>query len=97
MPKFGEWDVNDPASAEGFTVMFNKARNEKRAGAKADSPPKDGSTFKRKTTFGKPQPVRRKHFDDSSVYQTFTCFSPFSFSEITLILLWVKSILKSVK
>uniref|UniRef100_A0A2C9UEE0 RIN4 pathogenic type III effector avirulence factor Avr cleavage site domain-containing protein n=1 Tax=Manihot esculenta TaxID=3983 RepID=A0A2C9UEE0_MANES len=25
--KFG--DVNDPASAEGFTVIFNKARDEK--------------------------------------------------------------------
>ncbi|WOH02616.1 hypothetical protein DCAR_0522005 [Daucus carota subsp. sativus] len=58
LPKFGEWDVNDPASAEGFTVIFNKARDEKRTGGKADSPPKDGSNpsmFKRKTTFGKPQ------------------------------------------
>lgn len=58
MPKFGEWDVNDPASAEGFTVIFDKARNEKKTGGNADSPPKDGSTFKRKTTFGKPQSVR---------------------------------------
>lgn len=30
LPKFGEWDVNNPASAEGFTVIFNKARNEKK-------------------------------------------------------------------
>ncbi|KAG6571764.1 Protein NOI4, partial [Cucurbita argyrosperma subsp. sororia] len=30
LPKFGEWDVNDPTSAEGFTVIFNKARDEKR-------------------------------------------------------------------
>lgn len=30
MPKFGEWDVNNPASAEGFTVIFNKARDEKK-------------------------------------------------------------------
>ena len=22
LPKFGEWDVSDPASAEGFTVIF---------------------------------------------------------------------------
>ncbi|KAK3225178.1 hypothetical protein Dsin_005040 [Dipteronia sinensis] len=29
LPKFGEWDVNNPASAEGFTVIFNKARDEK--------------------------------------------------------------------
>ncbi|URE22035.1 NOI protein, nitrate-induced [Musa troglodytarum] len=33
LPKFGEWDVNNPASAEGFTVIFNKARDEKKTGA----------------------------------------------------------------
>ncbi|XVF43828.1 hypothetical protein PTKIN_Ptkin02bG0071500 [Pterospermum kingtungense] len=32
LPKFGEWDVNDPSSAEGFTVIFNIARDEKRTG-----------------------------------------------------------------
>ncbi|GAB2284781.1 Protein noi4 [Dionaea muscipula] len=41
LPKFGEWDENDPASAEGFTVIFNKARNEKKAGNKAESPGKN--------------------------------------------------------
>ncbi|OVA17596.1 Pathogenic type III effector avirulence factor Avr cleavage site [Macleaya cordata] len=30
LPKFGEWDVNNPASAEGFTVIFNRARDEKK-------------------------------------------------------------------
>ena len=30
LPKFGEWDVNNPASAEGFTMIFNKARDEKK-------------------------------------------------------------------
>ncbi|KAH0670793.1 hypothetical protein KY285_025056 [Solanum tuberosum] len=44
LPKFGEWDVNDPASAEGFTVIFNKARDEKKTGGKPDSPSKaDGN------------------------------------------------------
>ncbi|KAF7819483.1 RPM1-interacting protein 4-like [Senna tora] len=33
LPKFGEWDVNNPASAEGFTVIFSKARDEKKGGA----------------------------------------------------------------
>uniref|UniRef100_A0A7N1A3T7 RIN4 pathogenic type III effector avirulence factor Avr cleavage site domain-containing protein n=1 Tax=Kalanchoe fedtschenkoi TaxID=63787 RepID=A0A7N1A3T7_KALFE len=33
LPKFGEWDVNNPASAEGFTVIFSKARDEKNNGA----------------------------------------------------------------
>lgn len=40
LPKFGEWDVNDPASAEGYTVIFNKARDEKKTGGKPDSPAK---------------------------------------------------------
>ncbi|XP_054780211.1 RPM1-interacting protein 4-like [Prosopis cineraria] len=29
VPKFGEWDDNDPASADGFTQLFNKVREEK--------------------------------------------------------------------
>ncbi|KAG8479329.1 hypothetical protein CXB51_029839 [Gossypium anomalum] len=37
LPKFGEWDVNDPASADGFTVIFNKARDEKKTGGKPES------------------------------------------------------------
>ncbi|RXH85149.1 hypothetical protein DVH24_041917, partial [Malus domestica] len=40
LSKFGEWDVNDPASAEGFTVIFNKARDEKKTGGKPESPGK---------------------------------------------------------
>ncbi|KAK9222708.1 hypothetical protein WN944_011144 [Citrus x changshan-huyou] len=55
LPKFGEWDVNDPASAEGFTVIFNKARNEKKTGGKPDSPVKDDSQFKHGAVLGKPQ------------------------------------------
>nr|GEZ96610.1 hypothetical protein [Tanacetum cinerariifolium] len=38
LPKFGDWDVNDPASAEGFTVIFNKARDEKKTGGNPESP-----------------------------------------------------------
>ncbi|KAG6412788.1 hypothetical protein SASPL_125476 [Salvia splendens] len=30
LPKFGEWDVNNPASADGFTAIFAKARDEKK-------------------------------------------------------------------
>lgn len=51
--------MNDPASAEGFTVIFNKARNEKRSGGKSDSPPKDDSAYKHGTTLGKPHSVSR--------------------------------------
>ncbi|KAL6600607.1 hypothetical protein ACP70R_045407 [Stipagrostis hirtigluma subsp. patula] len=42
LPKFGEWDVN-PALAEGFTVIFNKARDEKKTGGNSqgqDAPTK---------------------------------------------------------
>ncbi|KAJ1280795.1 hypothetical protein BS78_04G260200 [Paspalum vaginatum] len=35
LPKFGEWDVNNPASADGFTVIFSKARDEKKAPPKS--------------------------------------------------------------
>ncbi|KAI4981654.1 protein NOI4-like [Hordeum vulgare subsp. vulgare] len=31
IPKFGAWDVNNPASADGFTVIFSKARDDKKA------------------------------------------------------------------
>ncbi|KAG9141260.1 hypothetical protein Leryth_001728 [Lithospermum erythrorhizon] len=55
LPKFGEWDVNDPASAEGFTVIFNKARDEKKTGSRAESPPKGVSAYNQGTTLGKPQ------------------------------------------
>lgn len=34
LPKFGEWDVNNPASADGFTIIFSKARDEKKAPTK---------------------------------------------------------------
>ncbi|KAI8007845.1 Protein NOI4 [Camellia lanceoleosa] len=45
LPKFGEWDVNDPASAEGFTVIFNKARDEKKTGGRPESPAKSDSNL----------------------------------------------------
>ncbi|PRQ26561.1 putative RIN4, pathogenic type III effector avirulence factor Avr cleavage [Rosa chinensis] len=46
MPKFGEWDVSDPASAEGFTVIFNKARTEEKTGGRPESPAEDDCTYK---------------------------------------------------
>ncbi|KAM2417386.1 hypothetical protein ACFX1W_024237 [Malus domestica] len=54
LPKFGEWDVNDPASAEGFTVIFNKARTEKKTGGRPDSPSKEDRTYKHEAVLGKP-------------------------------------------
>ncbi|XP_022144005.1 RPM1-interacting protein 4-like isoform X2 [Momordica charantia] len=54
LPKFGEWDVNNPASAEGFTVIFNKARDEKKTGGQSESSPKNAQG-KRVADSGKPQ------------------------------------------
>ncbi|XP_050279824.1 protein NOI4 isoform X6 [Quercus robur] len=59
LPKFGEWDVNDPASAEGFTVIVNKARNEKKTGGKPDSPPKDDSKYNHRAVLGKPHSQKK--------------------------------------
>lgn len=38
LPKFGEWDVNNPASADGFTVIFAKARDENKSTGSAGAP-----------------------------------------------------------
>ncbi|OAY65773.1 RPM1-interacting protein 4-like isoform X2 [Ananas comosus] len=46
LPKFGEWDVNDPASAEGFTVIFNKARDEKKTGGNVQGSDPPGKEHK---------------------------------------------------
>ncbi|XP_042391426.1 protein NOI4-like isoform X1 [Zingiber officinale] len=57
LPKFGEWDVNDPASAEGFTVIFNKARDEKKMGGnirETDSPGKEEEALKPGISASKP-------------------------------------------
>ncbi|XP_011626172.1 RPM1-interacting protein 4 [Amborella trichopoda] len=54
LPKFGEWDVNNPASAEGFTVIFNKARDEKKTGGNSgtsESPRKSETSFKQEASY----------------------------------------------
>ncbi|XP_065873512.1 RPM1-interacting protein 4 [Euphorbia lathyris] len=33
VPKFGEWDENNPSSADGYTHIFNKVREERQIGA----------------------------------------------------------------
>ncbi|CAA2956769.1 RPM1-interacting protein 4-like isoform X2 [Olea europaea var. sylvestris] len=38
VPKFGEWDERDPRSGEGFTVIFNKVKEEKQIAAAKFSP-----------------------------------------------------------
>lgn len=66
LPKFGEWDVNDPASAEGFTVIFNKARDEKKTGGTtripgvpAESPAKDDDAYKNHGSYPQKSSTRK--------------------------------------
>ncbi|MCO5556889.1 hypothetical protein L7F22_040306 [Adiantum nelumboides] len=39
LPKFGAWDEQDPSSGEGFTVIFNQARDERKTGGPTRLPP----------------------------------------------------------
>ncbi|XP_048138814.1 RPM1-interacting protein 4 isoform X2 [Rhodamnia argentea] len=34
VPKFGEWDENNPASADGYTHIFNQVREERQGGVR---------------------------------------------------------------
>ncbi|XP_057970440.1 protein NOI4 isoform X2 [Malania oleifera] len=63
LPKFGEWDVNNPASAEGFTVIFNKARDEKKTSGVAGSlasPQRNDNAYKQNENYQ--YPPKRKWF-----------------------------------
>ncbi|XP_043704963.1 protein NOI4-like isoform X2 [Telopea speciosissima] len=63
LPKFGEWDVNNPASAEGFTVIFNKARDEKKTNGNAAaeaSPQRNDDAYKHDDNYQ--YPTKRKWF-----------------------------------
>ena len=53
LPKFGDWDVNDPTSGDDFTVIFDKARDEKKTGGKPYSPTNADLGFKNATSFVK--------------------------------------------
>ncbi|XP_050233153.1 RPM1-interacting protein 4-like isoform X2 [Mercurialis annua] len=43
VPKFGAWDEADPSSGEGFTVIFNRVKEEKQV-ASTHFPPQPTST-----------------------------------------------------
>ncbi|KAL6863752.1 hypothetical protein ACP4OV_016655 [Aristida adscensionis] len=57
LPKFGEWDVNDPASGEGFTVIFNKARDEKKTGGNSEG--QDGTVKGQQQSSGQGFPAAK--------------------------------------
>ncbi|KAK7287373.1 hypothetical protein RIF29_00646 [Crotalaria pallida] len=57
VPKFGEWDVSNPASADGYTHIFNKVREERQGGAghTPGTPNERPRAIPRKTTDDKAQ------------------------------------------
>ncbi|KAG5624478.1 hypothetical protein H5410_009696 [Solanum commersonii] len=59
LPKFGEWDVNNPASADGFTVIFAKARDDK----KANSSAAPTQTPRNDYAYGQPNPYQQETRD----------------------------------
>ncbi|XP_073040948.1 protein NOI4-like isoform X1 [Primulina eburnea] len=70
LPKFGEWDVNNPASADGFTVIFAKARDEKKAtgtAAHAASIPQQQPT--------NPMPQQHEDYQYQQKRKWLCCFS----------------------
>ncbi|XP_025014496.1 protein NOI4 isoform X2 [Ricinus communis] len=66
LPKFGEWDVNNPASAEGFTVIFSKARDEKKSNAAGGA----GAASQRNNNLHKPD----DNYQDPTAKKWFCCF-----------------------
>ena len=46
VPKFGDWDVNDPSSGVGFTAVFERVMDEKKRGGYAYVASDPSSTFK---------------------------------------------------
>lgn len=55
VPKFGAWDENNPASAEGFTHIFEKVREERQTGGRMPGP--------NETPYNN---IRRQNPDDSA-------------------------------
>ncbi|MED6118619.1 hypothetical protein PIB30_004223 [Stylosanthes scabra] len=43
IPKFGDWDVTDPKSGEGYTAIFSKIQNEKHAASSSSHSPVRGT------------------------------------------------------
>ncbi|KAE8664838.1 B-cell receptor-associated protein 31-like isoform X1 [Hibiscus syriacus] len=46
VPKFGDWDENNPASADGYTHIFNKVREERNNGGRVPGMPGEQSPYR---------------------------------------------------
>lgn len=69
LPKFGAWNENDPASADGFTFIFNKAREEKLTGGASKIPTMPPETPSRDSGYKKTVP-RKNSFPCCCLPQT---------------------------
>ncbi|GLJ29477.1 hypothetical protein SUGI_0581060 [Cryptomeria japonica] len=63
LPKFGDWDSNDPAAGIAFTSIFNEARNEKKEAASAIKTPSqmDAATPKDEDLYKQPSNSHKRH------------------------------------
>ncbi|KAF3444524.1 hypothetical protein FNV43_RR14216 [Rhamnella rubrinervis] len=68
LPKFGEWDVNNPASAEGFTVIFSKAGAEKKS---SNGNAGGGANTRKNDNPSKQDP---NYYEDPAMKKWFCCF-----------------------
>lgn len=62
LPKFGEWDVNDPETADGFSFVFIKASEEKRSGSAAAGNVTSQNKYKTETNHRKQYSAKKKWF-----------------------------------
>ncbi|XP_022151929.1 RPM1-interacting protein 4-like [Momordica charantia] len=71
LPKFGEWDAKDPASAEGFTMIFNKARDNKKNGGGTTSK----TVISQKTQNQKHEASKKNHKYEFPRKKAWSCFA----------------------
>ncbi|CAM6083145.1 unnamed protein product [Calypogeia fissa] len=73
LPRFGAWDAQDPGSGDGFTVIFNNARNEKKTGGPVSlnpkTPDRENDLYDNSNSGG----YHKKHSGQNS---WFCCLSP---------------------
>ncbi|CAN0875323.1 RPM1-interacting protein 4 [Linum grandiflorum] len=64
VPKFGEWDEMDPSSADGYTHIFNRVREEKNGSVATPTPNHNSSPTKK---------YNRSRNSNKRWYYCFTC------------------------
>ncbi|MCH89035.1 RPM1-interacting protein 4-like, partial [Trifolium medium] len=77
VPKFGDWDVSNPASADGYTHIFNKVREERQGGAghAPGTPNERPHVIRNQANSGKAQIYNFGDFRCTNAYRCTLCFS----------------------